>query len=204
MSFQVEDEDDGGRLVTFDALVTNDWGPRRENGKTRTLTTIHDWLYDEYLYRLPSRQFVRIRHRYNLNLSRTYTPTAKRFSDEEAAEWLLLGGFDIPDDIAHLADEYRFADVPASPLQAKSSTEPSEALRKLYHDPGNYWRNVWLYQLKKSGKTNDAILEALAQRGKEFETLVSPNALRRAIESIAIYHGWPQQKRGPGRPRSQA
>lgn len=222
MSLQVEDEDDGGRLVTFDVLVTNDWGPRRENGKTRTLTTTHDWLYDEYLYRLSTRRFVRIRHRYNLSVSRTYKPTAKRFSDEEAAEWLLLGGFELPADIAHLARKFLFEDAPGSPNEVESCLdspsddlpepnaaepllEPSDKLRGSYHDPDNYRRNVRLYELKKSGKTNAAILAIFFEEAPTapFAPIQSGGALRNAIESIAEHHRWPQLKPKGGRPRSQ-
>ncbi len=72
---------------------------------------------------------------------------------------------------------------------------------KEYRDPDNYWRNVWLYELRVDGKTNAEILELLSKNEKGYYTLESENALRTAIDNIAMYHGWPIRKGRPGRPR---
>jgi hypothetical protein len=77
-----------------------------------------------------------------------------------------------------------------------------ESLRRKYRDPDNYWRNVWLYELRKSGKTNAAIIAELSARAAEFAPLESENALRNAIETIAQYHQWPVLKGKAGRPRT--
>jgi hypothetical protein len=79
---------------------------------------------------------------------------------------------------------------------------PAEELRANYRDPDNYWRNVWLYELRSAGKTNPAILTELNGRAKEFALLDSDNALRAAIDSIAEFHGWPILKGKPGRPKA--
>ena len=71
-----------------------------------------------------------------------------------------------------------------------------------YRDKGNYRRNIWLYEQRKAGHTNAAILAELAARASEFAPLESDNALRAAIDSIANYHGWPMLKGVAGRPRS--
>lgn len=71
-----------------------------------------------------------------------------------------------------------------------------------YQDPDNYQRNVWLYELRKSGMTNAAIRAELDKRATEFSTLESENALRNAIESIAVHHGWPLLQGKAGRPKT--
>jgi hypothetical protein len=76
-----------------------------------------------------------------------------------------------------------------------------ESLRSGYRDPDNYWRNVWLYEQRKAGKTNAAILTELANRAAEFAPLDSENALRSAIDSIANHHRWQILKGKAGRPR---
>lgn len=88
-----------------------------------------------------------------------------------------------------------------SPQQLKE-TKADASLRKGYRDPDNYWRNVWLYEQRKAGKTNVVIRMELLARASEFEQLESDNALRTAIDSIAIYHGWPILKGKAGRPKS--
>jgi hypothetical protein len=80
---------------------------------------------------------------------------------------------------------------------------PNESLRRSYRDPDNYWRNVWLYQQRQSGKTNATILSELSARASEFAPLESENALRSAIDSIAHHHKWPVLKGRPGRPRAK-
>jgi hypothetical protein len=77
-----------------------------------------------------------------------------------------------------------------------------ESLRPGYHDPDNYWRNVWLYEQRKAGKSNADIRSGLAHHPAKFETLITDNAVRSAIDSIASYHKWPPLKGKPGRPRA--
>lgn len=81
-------------------------------------------------------------------------------------------------------------------------TKADEALRAGYRFPDNYWRNVWLYEQRKAGKTNAVILAELATKAQEFAPLESENALRNAIDSIAIHHHWPILKGKAGRPRA--
>jgi hypothetical protein len=80
--------------------------------------------------------------------------------------------------------------------------EADESLRSSYRDPDNYWRNVWLYQQRRDGKTNGVILTELATRAADFAPLESENALRTAIETIAAYHHWPLLKGKSGRPKA--
>jgi hypothetical protein len=80
--------------------------------------------------------------------------------------------------------------------------EAHESLRTDYRDRDNYWRNVWLYEQRKVGKTNSAIRDELAARAADFAPLESDNALRTAIETIALYHGWPPLKGKSGRPKA--
>jgi hypothetical protein len=54
----------------------------------------------------------------------------------------------------------------------EQSLEPSEEFRTNYRDPDNYWRNVWLYEQRRAGKTNAAILTELTDRATEFAPLV--------------------------------
>jgi hypothetical protein len=89
----------------------------------------------------------------------------------------------------------------ASPPIPQVEKDPSETLLASYRDPDNYWRNVWLYEQRKAGKTNPAILAELAERAQEFAPLESENALRSSIDSIAEHHCWPQLKGRAGRPR---
>src|SRR5262249_41924606 len=91
--------------------------------------------------------------------------------------------------------EPEIRDSPAPPAV------PDETLRRSYRDPDNYWRNVWLYEQRRSGKTNATILSELSARASEFAPLESENALRSAIDSIANHHRWPVLKGRPGRPR---
>lgn len=94
----------------------------------------------------------------------------------------------------------------SAPEGGRSSTEPaaaSEDMRAKYHDPDNYWRNVWLYERRKSGKKNREILDELKiEKGQEFSHLETDNALRTAIESIAIHHNWLMLQGKAGRPKS--
>lgn len=86
------------------------------------------------------------------------------------------------------------------------ATEPlaaDESLRAKYRDPDNYWRNVWLYEQRKEGKTNTAILDELSTNAATFAPLESDNALRKAIESIASYHRWPVIRGRTGRPKAK-
>jgi len=80
---------------------------------------------------------------------------------------------------------------------------PNDSLRSGYRDPDNYWRNVWLYQQRQADRTNSAILAELRTRAAEFEQIDSENALRSAIDAIAIYHRWPLLKGKAGRPRAK-
>lgn len=89
----------------------------------------------------------------------------------------------------------------SSPPVVKAKTA-SEELRASYRDPDNYWRNVWLYELRRSGKGNPAILTELAARATDFAPLESENALRRAIDAIASHHSWPLVKGKTGRPKA--
>jgi hypothetical protein len=97
-------------------------------------------------------------------------------------------------------DEIPFADE-GEQEQSGSLLTPSESLRSGYQDPDNYHRNVWLYEQRKAGLNNAAILAELAKRAAEFAPLETENALRSAITSIALYHSWPSQKGKAGRPR---
>lgn len=92
------------------------------------------------------------------------------------------------------------AKLPTAPPDGPRKAD--ESLRLGYSDPGNYWRNVWLYEQRAAEKTNNVILEELKTKAMEYEPLYSENALRNAVESIAEYHGWPVIKGKTGRPRS--
>jgi hypothetical protein len=81
-------------------------------------------------------------------------------------------------------------------------SEPSESLRQGYDDRGNYWRNAWLYNQRSIGKTIPKILEELEAKAEDYELLYSANAVRKAIKSIAEYHGWPVLQGKIGRPKS--
>lgn len=105
---------------------------------------------------------------------------------------------DIDADSDDEIDQIPFAD---GEEQGGSLLPPSDDLRSSYQDPNNYWRNVWLYEQRKSGVTNAWILAALLKRGQEFAPLETDNALRSAVASIALYHRWPMQKGRAGRPR---
>jgi len=85
---------------------------------------------------------------------------------------------------------------------SREAIPASEGLRAGYRDPDNYWRNVWMYEQRKAGKTNAAILAELGSRAAEFSPLESGNALRSAIDSISQYHGWPTLRGKAGRPKS--
>lgn len=87
-------------------------------------------------------------------------------------------------------------------LAAVEPLAASESLKASYRAPDNYWRNVWLYERRKNGEKNATILASLRARAQEFATLESGNALRNAIESIAIHHGWPLLKGKAGRPKA--
>jgi hypothetical protein len=89
-----------------------------------------------------------------------------------------------------------------SDQQSQAATSPvaaSESLRAGFRDPDNYWRNVWLYDLRKEGRNNREIREALSDR-RELNGLESDTAVRAAIKSIAEYHRWPLLEGNPGRP----
>jgi len=90
-----------------------------------------------------------------------------------------------------------------SGVKPTSAVQPAEELRTQYQDPDNYWRNVWLYEQRKAGVTNTAILAELARRANEFAPLESENGLRMAIKSIAQFHGWPHFEGKPGRPSAR-
>lgn len=92
-----------------------------------------------------------------------------------------------------------FAPSGASSAIANDPLEPDESLRAGYRDPDNYWRNVWLYEQRKSGRTNAAILEELAGLGTKYAPLYTENALRTAIASVARYHCWLELRGRPGR-----
>jgi len=102
------------------------------------------------------------------------------------------------------------AEVAAGPdassnVQMPANYEPliaDEKLRAGYRDPDNYRRNVWLYEQRKAGRTNAAILADLGTKAAQFAPLESENALRAAIDSIANYHRWPILKGKAGRPRA--
>ena len=117
----------------------------------------------------------------------------------------------MPDDIAHLADKHRFQDglpseQPASDEdsleEGKQPLEASEELKATYHDRDNYLRNVWMYEQRKAGKTNNAILSELKKRGQEFAYLESESSLRNAVKAIALHHNWPELKGRSGRPKA--
>lgn len=110
------------------------------------------------------------------------------------------------------ADEFEEYDDDGEPNNAESPgvssadllVAPDDTLCQGYRDPDNYWRNVWLYRQRQSGKTNAAILAELSARASEYAPLESDNALRSAIDAIAHYHKWPLVKGRPGRPRSSS
>lgn len=90
------------------------------------------------------------------------------------------------------------------PRTDNQQIQPTDELRMNYRDPNNYWRNVWLYEQRRAGKTNAVILKELGARATDFAPLDSENALRTAIESIAEFHRWPLLKGKPGRPKASA
>lgn len=94
------------------------------------------------------------------------------------------------------ADE---GDQEAGEIVTKSLLEPSEELKITYRDPENYDRNVWLYRMRKEGRTNAEILSALGDRAEQFAPLETENALRSAIDAIARHHSWPPLKGKSGR-----
>lgn len=111
----------------------------------------------------------------------------------------------LADDIEEMDEDFEADEAPSNVNGAEGKNEPiraDENLRNNYRDPTNYWRNVWLYEQRREGKTNAAILNALSRRGQEFAPLESENALRTAIETIALYHRWPVIKGRAGRPRT--
>ena len=103
-------------------------------------------------------------------------------------------------------DADRVSDASAAAKDASPSTDgplqADDSLRAGYRDPDNYWRNVWLYEQRKAGKTNTVILADLRARAREFEQIDSENALRTAIDAIAIFHRWPALKGKAGRPKA--
>jgi hypothetical protein len=210
---RVEDEDDGHRPVVVDVSGASCWGPYQDDeGDYDPFDQVPTWFYNDYLYRLASGRFVRYRERSHREADIPFDPLVKRLSDEDAAEWLLLRGFVPPEDISAHADACRFKDeVPQKPEMASSDEgapvggyEASEEMRQTYRDPDNYWRNVWLYGLRRDGKTNRDMLSQLSERGQEFAPLESENALRSAIDSIAQHHNWPALKGTPGRPKAKS
>lgn len=220
---QVQDEDAGGRFVMFDSSGAQEWGPRVEPGGSPHFDGTYTWTYDEFLYRLPTGHFVRVRHTSHCEANLPFPASIKRFSDAEAAEWLLFGGFDLPEDISHHADTHRFnvnaVSVKVSPpeqqLECASATvddevngeqdrNPCDALQSTYRDPDNYWRNVWLYGLRKNGATNAEILSRLKNRASEFSLIDTENALRSALDAIADHHGWERLRGKPGRRRGDS
>ena len=62
---------------------------------------------------------------------------------------------------------------------------------------------VWLYEQRKACRTNAEILEALGEKAQEFAPLVTENALRTAIDSIARHHSRPPLKGKYGRRKSE-
>jgi hypothetical protein len=207
---QVEDEDDDNRSVVIDVSGAKHWGPCSETDGQHDFDLIPEWFYHFDLYRLASGRFVLIRQTSHRDADHLAFPaTVKRLSDEEAGKWLLFKGFDPPEDIAEVAAQFRFQDDPPSRSQFaqvgadSKPLEPSEELRATYRDPDNYWRNVWLYEQRKSGKNNSFILAELAKRAEEFAPIESDNAIRMAIDSIAGYHRWEPLKGKSGRPKAR-
>jgi hypothetical protein len=79
-------------------------------------------------------------------LAKTYTldsgdmgpPTARRLSDEEAVNWLLLHGYVPPSDVAYLATDLFFAPgppIPTPPEPAKPVDEEAELLSNVNEEP---------------------------------------------------------------------
>lgn len=209
----VLDEDDGSRPVVIDVSEAQQWGPRSaDSGNYDPIDFVPEWFYSDTLYRLSSGRFVRVRERSHREVDLPFEPEVKRFSDADAARWLLFEGFEAPADIAHLADKHRFNDklpsrsdcVGSGSSVAEGERQPleaSEELRPRFRDPDNYWRNVWLYEQRKAGKTNAVILAELGKRASEFAPLESENALRAAIDAVANFHRWPAVKGRAGRPK---
>lgn len=95
--------------------------------------------------------------------------------------------------------------IPEGPAE-KPLTEPCDAEMARYRDPDNYWRNVWLYEQRKAGKTNRELLSELERIASErgFAPLSTDGGLRRALETIAQHHGWPVLEGRSGRPRAKS
>lgn len=124
----VLDTDDGGRSVVIDVSGAQSWGPRSaDSGDYDPINFVPQWWYSDTLYRLASGRFVRIRGRSHCEVDLVFEPEVKRFSDEEAARWLLFEGFEPPTDIATLAAEHRFQDeMPVKPPAAqRTGNEPA-------------------------------------------------------------------------------
>ncbi|NLE37265.1 MAG: hypothetical protein GX621_04495 [Pirellulaceae bacterium] len=63
-------------------------------------------------------------------------PEASRLSDAEAVEWLVMHGFDLPDDLAGLADNHTFQPGPPLP---KDATKDHERLEDIPTDAKPTW-----------------------------------------------------------------
>ena len=85
---QVNDEDhDEYHLVMVDTAGAQEWGPQEEHDGPPDFEGMYNMYYTDYLYRLPIKQSIRIRHKeqYCDDLI-PLTPSVKRFSDTEAAK----------------------------------------------------------------------------------------------------------------------
>jgi hypothetical protein len=215
-SFQVEvrprELSDIANTVMFDLLGAQLWGERPDYDNyaddPRCLGCT------DYLVRLSGGDFVLLTSVSYLFDNRTGWYEVRRVASEEAAKWLVFGKFAVPDDLASLADMHRFpacadrtcdnqptiASTSANTIGqlANRSVEPSEDMRQRYQDPSNYWRNVWLYELREHGMTMDEIVRKLVERGKDFYEIYEHNAIRSALKSIADHHGWPRIRGKPG------
>lgn len=203
----------GAKTVMFDLAGSQVCG-ERTNHEGIIEESLEAFNYTDYLIRRPEGDFVMIRSISHWREDCGWCE-ARQVATEEAAKWLVFGKFAVPDDLASLADVHRFpacadrtwdnqptiASTSANTIGqlANRSVEPSEEMRHRYQDPSNYWRNVWLYELRELGMTMEEIVRKLAERGKDFYEIYEHNAIRSALKSIAYHHGWPQLQGKPGR-----
>jgi hypothetical protein len=221
-SFQIEVylgvQRDGAKTVMFDLEGSHLWGEGTFCEELRD-EALHDFSCTDYLIRRPEGDFVLLRSSWHWQHYRGWCEV-KRVTDEEVAKWLVFGKFAVPDDLASLADAYRFpactdhtcddqptiASTSANTVSqlANRSVEPSEDMRKSYRDSDNYERDRWLYEQKKAGKKNEDIRNELKRISYErgFDYFVSDNTLRSAIKSYAEFANVEVPLGKPGRRRT--
>lgn len=71
-----------------------------------------------------------------------------------------------------------------------------------YPTPDNYYRDEWIYEQSKAGRTIPQIRSDLNERS-EWYPLESDNGIRDAVKRYANYAGLPVPRKRPGKPRGQ-